>query len=93
MRVREIKKYRDHKAICSMDPGFKFSMCSESRIHKIIQVSWFRHNGTWFHSSTNFRANRLRCNSLYLCVNTLFFALLFCSFFPDIIQLYKPVHK
>jgi predicted outer membrane repeat protein len=32
-------------------------MCSESRIHKIIQVSWFRHNGTWFHSSTNFRAN------------------------------------
>ncbi len=58
MRVREIKKYRDHKAICSMDPGIKFSMCSESRIHKIIQVSWFKHNGTWFHSSTNFRVNR-----------------------------------
>ena len=26
--------------------------------HEIIQVSLFMHNGTWFHISTNFRANR-----------------------------------
>ena len=32
--------------------------------HEIIQVSWFKHNGTWFHSyCTNFRANR--CSLLY----------------------------
>ncbi len=55
MKVHGKKLKCNHDAICMMNPGLNFCMCSESKIHKDIQVSLFAHNGTWFHISTNIR--------------------------------------